>query len=148
MYNSSEEKQRVILLNQYKSIQNISDMVNRDFSNSRKIVRLYKHIKNKLKRPIPESVIQQFYEEPEKFFSSFEGTINNTSLYDISGNSIFAHYFNVLNLKKKGKFNNDIYEKKFEDFFNVFSIDLYIQDSCLDTPLHKIAKFKNKNLFF
>ena len=147
MYNSSEEKQRVILLNQYKSIQNISDMVNRDFSNSPKIVRLYKHIKNKLKRPIPESVIQQFYEEPEKFFSSFERTINNTSLYDISGNSIFAHYFNVLNLKKKGKFNNDIYEKKFEDFFNVFSKDLYMQDSCLDTPLHKIAKFKNKNLF-
>ena len=137
-----------ILLQQYKSIQNISKVVYKYYSNTPAITRLYKHIKKYIKKPIRESVIQQFYEEPEQFFSSFKNNLNNTSLYDISGNSIFVHYFNVLDSKQKSKDNLDIYEKNFQIFFKELGKYLSMQDSCLDTPLHKLAKFKNKNLFF
>ena len=137
------------LKQQYKAIPNISNIVDKDFSNSPKITKLYRYIKRKVKNPIKESVIQQFYDEPEKFFSSFKNDLTNTSLYDISDNSIFAHYFNVLNLKQKSENNtDDIYEKKFPIFFKEFGKDLNIQDSCMETPLHKLAKFKNKKLFF
>ena len=114
MYLSIGEK----LKQQYKAIPNISNIVDKDFSNSPKITKLYRYIKRKIKKPIKESVIQQFYDEPEKFFSSFKNDLTNTSLYDISDNSIFAHYFNVLNLKQNSENNiDDIYEKKFPIFF-------------------------------
>ena len=131
------------LIQQYKFIPNIVNIVNKNNYNNRNIVKLYKHIKNYLKNPIPESVIQLFYEDPEIFFLSFKNYLSNTSLYDISGNSIFAHYFNVL----YSKLNTDMYEKNFGIFFKEFSKDLTMQDSYLDTPLHKLAKFKNKSLF-
>ena len=56
------------LIQQYKFIPNIVNIVNKNNYNNRNIVKLYKHIKNYLKNPIPESVIQLFYEDPEIFF--------------------------------------------------------------------------------
>ena len=48
------------------------------------------------KRQIKNSVINLLYEEPEKFFVKNKNLLKDTSYYDISGNSIFAHYFNNL----------------------------------------------------
>ena len=137
---------KLIFKEQFKYIPNISRIVDKRYSISPKIAKLYRFIKRKIKRSIKESVIQYFYDDPEQFFSSYKRDLNNTSLYDISGNSIFAHYFNVLNSEQNAK--SDIYEKNFNIFFKELGKDLSIQDSCLDTPLHKLAKFKNKNLFF
>ena len=144
MYKDDNEIYKLIFKQQFKYIPNISKIVDKRYSNSPKVAKLYRFIKRKMKRPIKESVIQKFYDEPEQFFSSFKRDLNNTSLYDISGNSIFVHYFNVLNSEQNAK--SDIYEKNFNIFFKELGKDLSIQDSCLDTPLHKLAKFKNKKI--
>ena len=113
---------------------------------------------NKIKKkPIPQNVIQLFYEEPEKFFNQYNDLLEKTSFFDDAGISIFVHYFYVL--YENYKFQNDskyskpdlkyeIYESNFDSFFLKESKYLLIQDIHLDTPLHKLARFKNKKFFF
>ena len=105
-----------------------------------------------LKKPhIHNDVIQLFYNEPEKFFSNHEELLNATSYYDDSETSIFIHYFYVLHMmfkkEKKNEFKYDIYKSNFNSFFSFHGKYLSIQDLSLETPLHKIVKFKKKKFF-
>ena len=99
-------------------------------------------------KKIPNKVIQLFYDNPEKFFSSYKILLANTSLYDNCGNSIFTLYFEILNSNNKKENVVEIYEKNFENFFKEFGKELTNQDYALETSLHKLAKLRNKNLFF
>ena len=48
---------------------------------------------------------------------------------------------------QKEEKNKDIYEKNFNNFFIEHKKALLLQDYFLDTPLHKIAKLRNKKIF-
>ena len=122
------------------------------------LVEFYKIYSITRKKPIKNSVIELFYDEPEKFFSQYKTLLKGTSYYDISGNSIIMHYFNVLfeeykhNQRDKLKQNfinnkESIYESNFNTFFQENKNYLFVQDICLDTPLHKIARFNDKTFF-
>ena len=109
--------------------------------------RKYCSFLKKLKRyeipPISNETINLFYENPKEFFSKYEQLLDNTSFYDDSGYSIFAHYFHALNdlfNKNNGENKDNIYVKNFENFFKKEEKYLSIQDFSLETPLHKIAK--------
>ena len=104
------------------------------------------HIKQYYKKPIQEKNIQLFYEDPKTFFFSFKNLLFGTSLHDISGFSIFAHYFYVL-YTKNPLFELEIYENNFNNFFKELAQYLSMQDNCLETPLHKLAKLNNKRFF-
>ena len=90
-----------------------------------------------------------FYNEPKKFFENHKTLLNNTSYYDELGNSIFAHYFNVLYniFINKDYSYSEIYISNFNSFFKFHKNYITIQDLSLETPLHKIAKFENKIFF-
>ena len=111
------------------------------------------------KKPIPDSVIKMFYEQPEQFFKQEHKLLENTTFFDFNGNSIFSHYFYILyesykrrnNIEPANQNDNslkfEIYESKFDSFFNENERYLLIQDVNLDTPLHKIARRKDKGFF-
>ncbi len=114
------------------------------------------------KNPINNSIIKTFYESPQSFFEKFKISLKNSSYFDISGNSIFMHYFYVLyedhkkNKKKLSKnnlitekilLNINIYRNNFNQFFKEHKEKLIIQDFSLDTVLHKIAKLNDKTFF-
>ena len=106
---------------------------------------ILKAAKKFYRNPIPESVIQLFYDEPEKFFASYKILLSNTSLYDISRISIFMHYFNVLYTYE----NSKTYEKYFDIFFKEFAKYLSKKDYfSSETPIHKLIKLKNKKFVF
>lgn len=122
---------------------------------------LFKKFKSLRKKDIPEQTIIIFYENPGKFFNEYQKLLANTSLLDSSGNSIFEHYFYVLyenyNIKNnRAKTSNmnaqninfNIYESNFDNFFKTYGKYFSIQDIVLETPLHKIAKLRNKGFFF
>ena len=134
-----------ILKEKYKYIPNIESLVNEGFYNIPKSIQLFKFIAKNRRKKIPNKIIQLFYDNPEKFFSSFKIVLANKSLYDNCGNSIFALYFDVL---ISAKIEVEIYEKNFEKFFKEFGKELTNQDYALETSLHKLAKLRNKNLFF
>ena len=116
----------------------------------KKIRKILANITKNLKPPIPHDIIRLFYENPKDFFASYEGSIENTSFYDDGGNSIFIHYFYVLyDLYKKnsGQISDNIYEKNFNSFFIKEAKYLSMQDFSFETPLHKLAKFRNKKFF-
>ena len=110
------------------------------------------------KKNIPVSVINLFYTEPTNFFNNHKELLENTSFYDICGISIFSHYFYVLyedykenknkEEKKMPKEIFDIYNNNFNSFFMEYKDFLLKQDLFLDTPLHKLAKLKDKIFFF
>ena len=100
--------------------------------------------------PIPDDVIQLFYDSPEQFFASFERLLENTTFYEDGGNSIFVHYFYVLHdlyKNNSGEIEDNIYEKNFNSFFSKEAKYLSIQDFSFETPLHKLAKFRDKKFF-
>ena len=101
------------------------------------------------KKTISNDVIRLFYDEPKNFFKNHEKLLYNTSYYDDCNNSIFAHYFNVLyNISMDNNYSNSkIYLSNFNSFFKWHEKFLTIQDLALETPLHKIAKFRNKDFF-
>ena len=104
----------------------------------------------KLCHPIPDDVIKLFYDNPDEFFASFERLLKNTTFYEDGGNSIFVHYFFVLYdlyQNNSGEIEDNIYEKNFNSFFIKEAQYLYIQDFNFETPLHKIAKFRDKKFF-
>ena len=110
---------------------------------------LFKKIKKLKKIPLPQNVIDLFYDQPTQFFTEFKSLLENTSLFDYTNTSIFMHYFNILynqykhqndNQEKKYDSNYEIYEKNFDKFFKEEGKFLSIQDFTLDTPLHKLAR--------
>ena len=148
-----------VLLKNFLKFEEKTNKVLESIGKKLPINEFYKIFNKTRKMPIKNSVINLLYEEPEKFFSKYKTLLKDTSYYDISGNSIFAHYFNILykeflNAKKqkeKQKQNlyikQSIYERNFNLFFKDQKKYLLIQDIGLDTPLHKLVKFNNK-LFF
>ena len=114
-------------------------------------------IKN-IRKPIQNSTIILFYENPDQFFKDHFRLLDNTSFMDLSENSMFSHYFFILleNYKIKNNqkvssngntYNFNIYDSNFDSFFKEYERYLLVQDFNLDTPLHKIARMKDKGFF-
>jgi hypothetical protein len=103
------------------------------------------------RKPLLNSVISLFYAEPNKFFSESRKLLENTSYFDNTETSIFAHYFNILYDKHKNRnsttINYSIYESNFDSFFKENEKFLLVQDINLDTPLTKLAKMRDKSFF-
>ena len=114
------------------------------------------------KKPLSNSMINIFYDSPQKFFTQFKKSIKYSSYFDICGNSILMHYFYILyedyKISKKILKKNDIKRNMFLSNINIYktNIDaflkehkdnLFIQDLSLETPLHKIAKLHDKIFF-
>ena len=138
-----EHRARDYLLSEYRSLKN-----------PRKIISKI----NNIRKPIQNRTIKLFFENPDNFFNEHYNLLFNTSFMDISGNSIFSHYFFILleNYKIKNNqkaninenvYNFNIYESNFDSFFKEYERYLIIQDFNLDTPLHKIARMKDKGFF-
>ena len=137
-----------MLKEQFKYIPNISDIIYKRFTLHETTGNIYTILKPFYKKSIPDSTIQLFHNNPEQFFSSAKTLLSDTSFFDICGNSIFVLYFHILCEKDNSKCKKDIYEKNFDKFFNEFGNNLSLQDMTLETPLHKLIKFKNKKIFF
>jgi len=131
-----------------------NDMKLKDF------IQVFKKLKSiRKKKTIRYSVIKTFYEQPEKFFGDYHKILENSTFFDYAGNSIFYHLFYVLYVDYKRRNNigvlNDneknlnfqIYESKFESFLKEYEKYFLLQDVVLDTPLHKIAKRRDKGFF-
>ena len=102
-------------------------------------------LKEKKQKLIPNTIIQIFYDKPQIFFNNYKTYLKNTSYFDNCGFSIFIHYFYIL-FENKEK-DKEIYIKNFSQFFTDYKDALIIQDYFLDTPLHKLAKMRNKKYF-
>jgi len=126
----------------------------------KEFIQAFKKMKSMRKRkPISYSIIKTFYEQPEKFFGDYHAILENTTFFDYAGNSIFCHLFYVLYVDYKRRnnigvlseneknLNFQIYESKFESFLKEYERYFLIQDVVLETPLHKIAKIKDKGFF-
>ena len=140
----------------YKEIHSLNknDMKLKDF------ILVFKKLNSiRKKKPISYSVIKTFYEQPKKFFSDYHSKLENTTFFDYAGNSIFCHLFYVLYVDYKRRnnlgvlneneknLNFEVYESKFESFLKEYERYFLLQDVVLDTPLHKIAKRKDKGFF-
>ena len=146
-----------VLLKNFLKFEDKTKNALESFEKELSIIEFYKIFNKTRKKPIKNSVINILYEDPEKFFSEYKILLKDTSYYDISDNSVFAHYFNILykkfiNANKNKQKQNlyikqSIYEKNFNLFFKDQKKYLLIQDISLDTPLHKLVKFNDK-LFF
>ena len=121
---------------------------------------VFKKLKSlRKKKPISYTIIKTFYEQPEKFFGDYHSILEKTTFFDYAGNSIFSHLFYVLYVDYKRRnnigaiseseknLNFQVYESKFESFLKEYERYFLIQDIILDTPLHKIAKRKDKGFF-
>ena len=123
------------------------------------LIQFYKIIYKSRNKPIKDSIIELFYDNPENFFTNHKTLLEKTSFFDSYGNSIFQHYFYILlenyKLNNEKKYPNkiftnekiQIYENNFSSFFKEHKKYLLIQDICLDTPLHKIARLNDKRFF-
>ena len=131
-------------------------MARMEFAENIELVKTFKSLK---KKPIKKKVITMFYEKPEQFFSQHKELLENTCLFDTSGNSIFMHYLYVLYELYKSKKNNSqisenarnlnfsLYESKFEWFFKENEKYLSLQDTACETFLHKLVKLRDKGFF-
>ena len=126
----------------------------------KEFIQAFKKLKSiRKKKPISYTIIKTFYEQPEKFFDEYHSILENSTFFDYAGNSIFCHLFYVLYVDYKTRnhievlneneknLNFQIYESKFESFLKENENYFFIQDVVLDTPLHKIAKRKDKGFF-
>ena len=134
------------LKKRYQSNPSVMNYLQNNSNNKKSFFLILKNIKKFIKTPIPNSVIEIFYDDPKTFFVNSQTLLKNTSLYDISGNSIFIHYFNALyNINNP---NYNYYENYFPTFFGAFGQFMSMQDEALETPVHKLlVKFKNKKFF-
>ncbi len=108
------------------------------------------YITNISKRKIiPAKTIALFYDDPKTFFLTCKTLLSENCLFDVNLTSIFEHYFFVLyNTENNLKFEKEIYENNFNNFFREFGKYLATRDDGFDTPLHKLLnKYKNKNIF-
>ena len=142
----------LILRRYYKFEEKVKEKIKSDIKKGIDKHNLLKSIKSIKKKPISPKVLELFYEEPTKFFEDYKQLLEKTSLFDSAGISIFMHYFYVLyNYRHKIRFkrnvNFEIYENNFDSFFKEEGKYLSIQDFSLETPLHKLAKLKNKKFF-
>ena len=138
-----------------KEVQSIKDKIS--FGELKQVLKKLKSIRKK--KPISNTIIKTFYEQPEKFFENYHAILENTTFFDYTGNSIFSHLFYILYVDYKRRnnigvlseyeknLNFQIYESKFESFLKEYEKYLLIQEMALDTPLHKIAKRKDKGFF-
>ena len=125
--------------------------INRNITNKT----LFRKLKPLMKKPISDDIINLFYTDPVSFFNNYKKLLKNTSYFDKIGFSIFHHYFYVLYEYKryedsyinKNNFQFEVYESNFESFFKEEGKYLSIQDLSLETPLHKLAKLKDKKFF-
>ena len=147
---------QLILMRHFKFEPNVINEIKLQVKKGTNIVRLLKSIKKIKKKPINPKTILLFYEQPKQFFQEYNNLLENTSFYDNAGISIFTHYFYILyeNYKYKYDFKHlrykyqfDIYEQNFDMFFKEKGKYLLIQDLSLDTPLHKVARLRDKNFF-
>ena len=122
--------------------------------NTNKIT-LFKKISSLRKEPISQNVIDLFYDQLSQFFNEYKILLENTSFFDLTNNSIFMYYFDILYQKYKPTKNSkdikkdinfEIYDNNFDKFFKDESKYLLIQDYNLDTPLLKLVK-KDKIFF-
>ena len=105
--NISEEK--LHYLQQYfKYNREIKEYLQKYSTKTKDIPSIYKDIYRHFKKPIPDNVINLFYDNPKNFFLQFKQYLSNTSLFSISGISIFSHYFIALNENKEEKFTKKI----------------------------------------
>ena len=142
----------LILRRYYKFEEKVKEKIKSDIKKGIDKHNLLKSIKAIKKKPLSPKVLELFYEEPTKFFEDYKQLLEKTSLFDSAGISIFMHYFYVLyNYRHKIRFkrnvNFEIYENNFDSFFKEEGKYLSIQDFSLETPLHKLAKLKNKQFF-
>jgi len=132
----------------------------KDKMNFKELKQALKKLKSiRKKTPISFDIIKTFYEQPEKFFDDCHEILENTTFFDYTGNSIFYHLFYVLYVDYKRRngirvlseneknLNFPVYESKFESFLKEYEKYFLVQDMTLDTPLHKIAKRKDKGFF-
>ena len=144
-------KLKNILLLNNKFNDQIKQKLKNLFKRKKGILEIHRIIYKLKKEPISDNIIQLFYEDPKTFFENHETLLNNTSFFDESGNSIFAHYFHILYMKFTNNnhyLNYEIYTSNFDSFFKIHGKYLAIQDLSLETPLHKIAKLRKIKFFF
>ena len=134
-----------ILKKHFKYNTKIINYLENKSNHKKTALQILREIKKFYKKPIPNSVITSFYDDPKSFFNNYKTLLSNTSLYDISGKSIFVHYFNMLCNPKNPNYN--YYENYFNSFVGDFGKYIFIQDGILDTPIHKFVKLRNKKLF-
>ena len=135
-------------MEQYLRFEKKTKLTLKSFRKQIKLSEFYKILSKTRKKPIPDSIISLFYNDPQKFFLQHKELLNNTSYFDSCGNSIFMHYFYIL--YEDYKINNNevpIYKQNFDTFFKEHKNYLIVQDICLDTALHKISRLKNKTFF-
>ena len=147
---SAEELENLKL--RFKFNDSILQILNKKYKNPLTYRKTYKKISKFRLPPISNETILLFYNEPKKFFENHITLLNNTSYYDELGTSIFAHYFYILytifiEQNNKSNLNNEIYLSNFSSFFKAHKKYITTQDFSLETPLHKLAKKRNKIFF-
>ena len=147
--NRVTEKDKLIQMGRYKFENSIIEEIKKQPVNGIKVKELLKIIHPLRKKPIDDNIINLFYEQPTQFFNDFKHLLENTSLFDNTGTSIFTHYFHVLYEKYKNKGDSQyyLYENNFDLFFKEEGQFISLQDFYLDTPLHKIARLRDKKFF-
>ena len=137
----------------FKFNDSILQLLNKKYKKELDFKKTFRKISKLLKPSISNETIELFYSDPKNFFENSLTLLNNTSYFDELGNSIFTHYFYILyeifieEKNNKRNSNYEIYKSNFSSFFRANKKYITIQDICLDTPLHKIAKKRNKIFF-
>ena len=129
---------------------------NKDKNDKRnqELIELIQKLRSNKKKYVSHNSITLFYEKPHIFFQNYKQLLEKTTAYDSCGTSIITHYFYILYEKYKktkkitdGQNPPDIYDTNFNSFFTENKKFLLMQDSYLDTPLHKIARLRDKEFF-
>ena len=133
----------------------------RELTANEKLRRKHKILLRNRKKEVNNSLIYAFYKSPKEFLSQYNISLKYSSYFDICGNSIFMHYFYILykdhcfikNISSKNALSKNLisdtneYQNNFIKFFKEHKNNLLFLDICKETPLHKIAKFKDKTFF-
>ena len=137
----------------FKFNDSILQILNKKYKKKQYLKKVFIKLSKFYKPSISNDTILLFYSDPKIFFENNATLLNDTSYFDELGTSIFEHYFYVLYTKfieeNNNRLNsrNDIYSSNFSSFFKTHAKYITIQDFHLDTPLHKIAKKRNKKFF-
>ena len=117
--NKVTDRDKLIQMGRYKFENNVIEQIKKLVAKEIKAKKLLMIIHSLRKKPIEENIINLFYEQPTEFFKDFKNSLENTSLFDITGTSIFTHYFPVLYEKYKNKGDSQyyLYENNFDLFF-------------------------------
>ena len=112
----------------------------------KKLKKFYKKLKNIL---LPNTYVINLLENPSNFFSNIKEDskemMKKYILYDDQYILLFQYFIEKI-YNKKDK-NNDIYIKNFSLFFDCFKEKLETVNRKLETFLHIIANYNNKQIF-